>query len=939
MEMKRKEEVRKMDRTKGTNYNRDKENAGKGGMVMGRKKKDNTSRQMMQKEIFDNLQLNEDGRLKDSYDYIMDCQEEIAKMKNPERIFSRVMKQKLQELLTKDENGQSVKPKVEEYIEHIAERLTLGTSTLAMWNKGKAWQPPFLEHVDGTYQMDHDAVHKMWKKTVKEWWDEDSFPFLNDKSYLCDKRDVVLYFLLTMGFTVKESDAFLYEMCLVKDRDFVRPLYALDFKESLFRWFLQWNENHEKKISYEEACGHYLKYGDWLLKKVKPRMEDLIEKIDCYMCGVLECDPESKNAAEMSEAKTHCENLLRKLPNEAKALYTYGHAENLKRSLALMTHVERKLERKKAKANDKIKLHGDDSVLAEYQHYNENTTIYRGTEFAWKELSRFADARQENFMDAFEKFQNRSLDFISEAHWSQFSQLIRLFVISQASKQNEHLMVKTQMQKDKDEGINDRNEKEQTLVEREMHFREVEKAFENLRRTNISFAFDGWDIRNMLKRYTNTRGTMSALLKPIRRQDVNTSEISKTSSSSSLSQMLNRYHKWCIGAAETADEIQKGPHAEFKRENVLKAALAAGIEDCEELQSKMQLAGSPSFQFLDPKEAIVYLMARYREDFLSSYNTVDGIVRKLTESKLNLPSKEKDYELLKAEIATFPVELDIKLPKEWSSKDAVKVTSYHERERMTHILDEWWGNMINDHILQKELSLVELIRKADFMTVLYGSSNGDEEELEKIRKKLFYGPYTDDFTVFETKKTRQEDWLRVIVELNCMMKQIFTEDGVKYLFSHAYSIPETCTIDEVSDIAQDERESLRNTSKTEDYDHLAELYCELIQEELFDTMDEIDVEEFLKVSNAEIQKHLNRFSEVIETCFFIRQEEPAVEARYFLEQWSFLLAALDSADVDVTEAQAVLNKYLNIWQRGIERNQDRKTEKFEEAKQKKVALR
>ena len=169
------------------------------------------------------------------------------------------------------------------------------------------------------------------------------------------------------------------------------------------------NTKYLEKISYEEACGHYLKYGDWLLKKVKPRMEDLIEKIDCYMCGVLECDPESKNAAEMSEAKTHCENLLRKLPNEAKALYTYGHAENLKRSLALMTHVERKLERKKAKANDKIKLHGDDSVLAEYQHYNENTTIYRGTEFAWKELSRFADARQENFMDAFEKFQNRSL--------------------------------------------------------------------------------------------------------------------------------------------------------------------------------------------------------------------------------------------------------------------------------------------------------------------------------------------------------------------------------------------------------------------------------------------------------------------------------------------------------------------------------------------------
>ena len=934
-----------MDRTKGTNYNRDKENARKGGMVMGRKKKENTSRQMMQKEIFDNLQLNEAGRLKDSYDYIMDCQEEIAKMKNPERIFSRVMKQKLQELLTKDENGQPVKPKVEAYIEYIAECLTPGTSTLAMWNRGKVWQTPVIEHAGGTCEMDHDAVHKMWKKTVKEWWDEDSFPFLNDKSYLCDKRDVVLYFLLTMGFTAKESDAFLYEMCLVKDRDFVRPLYALDFKESLFRWFLQWNENHEKKISYEEACGHYLEYGDWLLKKVKPRMKALIEKIDCYVCGILEYDPESENAAEMCEAKANCENLLRKLPDDAKVLYTYEPAENLKRSMALMTHVERKLERKKAKANEKSEKRRDDSILAEYQYYNENTTVNRGTEFAWKELSRLADARQENFREGFEKFQDKSLDFISEAHWSQFSQLIRLFVISQASGQNAHLLVKTQMQKDNDEGVNERDEKKSTLAEREMHFREVEKAFENLRRTNISFTFDGWDIRNMLKRYTNTRGTMSALFKPIRRQDVNAPEIGKTSSSSGLSQMLNRYHKWCTGAAETADEIQKGPHAEFKRENVLKAALAAGIEDSEELQSKLQLAGSPSFQFLDPKEAIVYLMARYREEFLASYNNVDEIVRKLTKSKLNLPSKEKDYELLKSEIVMLPAELEIKLPKAWSSQDAVKVSSYSERERMTRILEEWWGNMINDHILPKDLSLVELIRMADFMTVLYSSSNGSEDELEKIRKTLFYGPYTDDFKVFENKKTKrigveeQKDWLRAIVELNRTMKQIFTEDGVKYLFSNAYGIPDTCSIDEVSDIVEDERERLGNTSNTEDYEYLAELYCESIQEELFDTVEEIDVEAFLKASNAEIQKHLNHFSEVIEACFFIRQEEPTVESRYFLEQWSLMLAALDFADVDVTEAQEVLNKYLNIWNRGIKRNQDRKTEKFRETKQKKSALR
>ena len=128
----------------------------------------------------------------------------------------------------------------------------------------------------------------------------------------------------------------------------------------------------------------------------------------------------------------------------------------------------------------------------------------------------------------------------------------------------------------------------------------------------------------------------------------------------------------------------------------------------------------------------------------------------------------------------------------------------NERARMTNMVNEWANEQYQDLIERIPLSLVERLREADFMMILFSM---EQEDLEEIRKKLFYGPYTNDF--LSKKQTgpgkkkekelveKQNAWLQVIVELYSAMKQIFTEEGVKQLFSFAYFIPEDMTIDEV----------------------------------------------------------------------------------------------------------------------------------------------
>lgn len=889
------------------------------------------SRQNEQREKYEALQYDllhkEDGNIKDFYDYVKVCLEELNKLKSPERIFSRVMKNKLTDLLV--EKLQTSKPKVEDYILYIAEQLTEWTPVLVRWRNGEPWGLPEKEMEDGTKCLDYEKIRDIWIQTVRQWWDEDTFPRINEGrgegktgkkiySFTYEKRDIVLLVFMIFGFTVKECDDFLEEMCLVKDSDVVRPLYALDFKECLFRWILLWNENHEEKISYEKACSCYCEYGAALSKHMRQRVPNVCKGIDVYIShlerekelNVRNAD-ERKNYERIIEAfedlKESCLRILKMIPEEQDALYEHKHAENLKRLMALTDHLERKL----VHINKDLSLNSNktdsSAKLREFRKCVENTRVNRGTKYAWSELSRYADERQKNFKESFKQFQERSADFIGEAYWSQYSRLNWLAIRSEVAAENSPLVkVSAQNKKDEDK------------------FAILQEAIDNLDEKNLPFAYDGKDIQSMLLNYTNTRIIMSNLLKPVRRQDVDDRLAQEVSGSSGVSQMMNAYHQWCTG------ENVGTPNLEFRREKVLKVALAAGIENENGLRSALKLSGKSEFQYLDRKEALVYLMTYYCDELKICCEDIKQSIENIFDSGFARPSWKAEWKRLNMYVSSLPSDFQVSIPENMETRMNRDVIPVNERAGLINMVNEWATEQNYDLMERIPLSLVERLREADFISILCFTEQDDMNKIEEIRKKLFYGPYINDFESLKQTKPgakkdkeiveRQQAWIRVVTKLYSAMKQIFTEDAVKQLFSFAYFVPDSVTIDEVLNFSKESRTD-KSVKKKEEYRYeLADPYCNLFESALSESLNGMEKDAIVKASEEQVHKILATFIETAKASAFLNQTSPTLESRYILEQWTCVLAALNHYGIDVSEEKHVLNEMLKIWEHGVRLN-------------------
>ncbi|MBR5266933.1 MAG: hypothetical protein IKU20_01905 [Lachnospiraceae bacterium] len=863
---------------------------------MGRTNPDMEYQRTREKKISD-LSCRADGRLKDSYEYIKDCLEELDN-KTPKNVFSWVIEQKLQWIAKIDENGQPVNPKVEDYIDYVAQCLASYCDELEKWTQGDEWHLPVVACEDGTYQTDKKSIYTMWKKTVYNWWNKRSFPNLQDKSYLCGERDIVLYFLFIMGFTVEESDQFLEEMCLVNGSSDVRPLYALDFKECVFRWIMLWNEKHERKISYKEACSYYQEYGVWLISK----MQDLIvsTRNKCKQSDAL------KNEAE---SLVHCSEILNKIMHEENGLFKKNNAEALKRITPLIRHIEKKVERITNPPDFKV-IKGHEQVFQEIRYYNENTRVEKGTQFAWSELSRLACTTQEPFAECFEIFKEKSWTHLGDMYWRQFSDLVQLFTGNAGKALDQQKLVSAK------DDIAYKIEDVMNALE--------EMAILDLSGKCLSIAYNGDEIRKILEKYTDIFTRISKLLKPIRRQDVGAETVVDRGNSSGLSQMFSAYHAWCYGVLEDSEEKKKPKNflSEFGRKNVLKKALAAGVEDLNAMNEALELTGNAEFQLLNREEALVYSILSYVDLLACLYDSVKSSIVNSDINGKTPDDRKKIINRLSNKLLEVPKEMRIELSPEitdakWYKNDQTRATAKLWAEK----LKQWWNSVVDEQMEIKRLSAIEMIRMADFLTILQKTENGDADELEEIRKLLFYGPYTDDFKAPEdkirTNKTgvkEQTDWLCVVSGLYRMMKQIFTKDGIKLLFSFAYCMPSETLISEVIRFASPE--NVNCSGKNKQY-KLAEPYLNMVLKNLEDLLKEREEKELIKTSEAETQKLMDQFVKIVKQSSFMNQPFPVIEARYILEQWASVLAVLKYYDINVNHASHEFNIQLNIWEQGV----------------------
>ena len=892
-----------MDISKSANYNKNKRE--KGGPIMGRKK-DDKSRQEKRKEAFDQLLYVKDKELKDFYDYIVDGLEEIGKKKSAEKVFSKVMMEKLRDTLLLNRGMDSEGPKVEDYVRYIAQQLTEYTPVLTQWTNGKPWGLPMKEAEDGRFILDRENVFNIWLRTVKQWWEEDSFPVINEgrkngKKILelsYEKRDVALFFLMVFDFSVSESDIFLEKLTLVKDSDLVRPLYALDFKECLFRWVLLWNENHDLKITYKTACDYYYEYGAWLINVVKDRMKNLFQEAKRHNLYLQDIFPYKRKENKLYEKeedvekkkklydKDFEEHLVKLIPKDASALYESEYAENLKRVLALCAHAERVLE--EAVKEEKKRTAGAicEDKTWEFKRNNEHTRNRQGTEYAWSVLTGITNQEQSCFEEDFQMFKEYSLKFIGEAYWSQFSQLNQMVRMSDGYEPNRALIKNM---------INRKNN--------EFGYLRVKEAL-GYTEKNISFIYNGNNVQEILKEYTGIIKILSALQKPVRFRDAESNTLMIEAGSSSISQLMNSYHNWCVGL----DPSIESPHSEFKRNKVLKVALASGAETYADLRYALKLCGNSAFQLMDENEAIVYLAANHHEKVRELWKDFKETIEDLLRNRLNLSAREKVWEKCKTKVSEFPNELGIEIPEKLESgimKQYIPINTIN-------LLQEWTGEC-ELKIMSPANSLISKIREADFIRILYYTGK-EKVNWEDIRKSLFYAPYRLDLKVRSKKKKQskigeepvgaaeEKEWFRFIRGMYHALRQIFTDEGIKVLFSFAYSISEDVEIDTILGFNDD--------------NNLAESYADVMEEELSEILEDKEAEEIIRASESEIREWMRSLAEIVRNSKFLYLPIPAIETRYILEQWTSMLSVLEYYDIEMSEERQVLNEILYVWKQG-----------------------
>lgn len=651
------------------------------------------SRSQKQKMVFERMLI----PMKDFYDFAWDAYVELGKGKRRERIFRSILSERCRREESREEENRE---REKELIAKLAEKLAKESCFLLKWCPEEQWNKEWEERFSV----------EMWKKTLALWCQEDSFPAVYDRYLPCKKRDVVLYVMMVCGFTVEESEELLGELSRRKDRDYVRPLYRLDFKEGFFLWLMRWNEKHpEKPVSFGDACGLYKKYGDALLDWLVSKTEELEHEIQELLS--------EKNDRELLGFRENYTKLWGKLcKGERKRinLFDETQAEEVKRLLTVVTCAERYVTYEKEanlSGDGRRKRKGADWRQRQFRERNEQTRMNRGTRYVGKKMDRLAE--EEDFENAFSVMCRTLKEEMGEAHWRTYSTLIWLYGRSGSENWKNRFLIPFVKPSEK------------TKVGR----RYGSMGIFNEDGRQQSFSLSVESISQLVDSQAANGKMISNLFAPVLRNGNLVSASVSQDSSPMFSDLKNNYQNWQKG--------EKSPYKYYKRKTVLKFLLAAGVEEPGRLNNLMEMAGSQELDYLDSREGMVYLMAAWRA-------RLKGICDNLLRTVNSLDMGDYDEKLVKqaAElVCSLPPELGVELL-------GLKSDNRGNVFKVKELLKEEEG-IIQDDIFPEvgkwfDTSLIYDLKWMEFLFVCFDADQGTPQE---TLDKLFYGPCTEKFDV------------------------------------------------------------------------------------------------------------------------------------------------------------------------------------------------
>ena len=476
-----------------------------------------------------------------------------------------------------------------------------------------------------------------WRYIVEKSWKAGGhFPVLYKVNQPYDKREVVIAFLMAAELNLENADRFLEDISVNEQNYENRKLYPLHFKEGFFRLVIRWNEKHEEKITFEEAVRYYEAYEVKIGLIIKKQAEQILEKQK--ELPEESCVEEEK--LEVYRNLRYYAELLEPLWNEWKQWqcpYTFRQQDVLQRMLVLCAFAGRaeceyeKGEKERVRDRECIQSREDMRNREGMQNregvrngtcvQNKKSAQNRNNTAIWNIRKRNAVTRgvrergtrlcmsvtercsgMTDFNEAIEYFVQNAAPAMGEAFWRSFSYIMKNYAESGGNQY-----------------ANSPLTEKKVFSKRNLYTKKIKKIHlfheKKSQKEIFSFALRPRAVSEYIQKASANTVLLAELFIPARRDSGTIFGTQKAVSNYSLfSEFRCCYTDWLegkIGQRVNGELREPMPYYRFKRELVIKYALACGCTSEKEMEEYLEFTGNTKLNVSVPSERLVLYAMEY----------------------------------------------------------------------------------------------------------------------------------------------------------------------------------------------------------------------------------------------------------------------------------------------------------------------------------------
>ena len=432
-----------------------------------------------------------------------------------------------------------------------------------------------------------------WKYILeKSWRIGKHFPTLYNVKEVYDKREVVICFLMAMKMNLTEADEFLKKVSINERNYDNRILYALHFKESFFRFIILWNERQKNDLSFSKAVEYYEKYEVILSKKIIKYAFEILNDRKTILS-------KKSNQEDYENVEYYC-NLLSEVIYKLekwKHPYTLGQQDVLQRVIVLCFHAKR-VENECEHSS----VHMEDVLL--YRNAQTRKLEERGTRMCANIMEKCA--KIQNFQMALENFVEEAVSEMGEAYWRAASYIMKTYAESGNNQYQNSILARERLFSNRNTGAKE--------------VKKINLFGENaIQKEVLSFSVSLDKIREYIRSKSANTVLLAELINPTERNDLRIFAGQQVVSNYSvLSEFLGNYITWIEGKLEqvNAGQIrQPMPYYCFKRDTVLKYALACGCTSESDLEQYLEFTGNSLINTSSLKEYLILQAIKYCQKY------------------------------------------------------------------------------------------------------------------------------------------------------------------------------------------------------------------------------------------------------------------------------------------------------------------------------------